>query len=84
MADHRRNLVLIDQTVGDRHRLLRFAGVVTLHQFDFFPFDPTGSVDIRRRLRSTAPVLIAIGRIRPGERPGNADDDIGLSIKSRT
>lgn len=84
VADHRRDLVLIHQPVGDRDRLFRFAGVIPLHQLDFFPFDAAGGVDVRRRLRSPAPILIAIGGVRPGERPGDADDDIGLRGKRRT
>ena len=79
MSHHRCDLVLIDQAVGDRNRLFGFTGVIPLHQLNFFPFNPAGGVDIRCRLRGTTPVLIAIGRIRPGERPGDADNDIGLN-----
>ena len=54
MADHRRDLVLIHQPVGDRDRLFRFAGVIPCTSL-IFSFDAAGGVDVRRRLRSAAP-----------------------------
>ncbi|MND98794.1 hypothetical protein D3C80_911590 [compost metagenome] len=45
VADYADHLVLVDQTVGHRNGLLRLAGIVTLHQHDFFTVDAAGRID---------------------------------------
>ena len=73
MADNRHHLILIDQPVRHRDRLFGFAGVVALHQHDFLAVNAARRVDILRCLRRAFPVLRAIGGVRAGERPGDAD-----------
>ncbi len=80
VADHRRDLVLIHQPVGDRDRLFRFAGVIPCTS-DFSPLMPPAAL-MSAAACEAAPILIAIGGVRPGERPGDADDDIGLRGKT--
>ncbi len=59
MADHGDDLVLVHQAVGHGHGLLRFAGVIPLHQLDLLAVDAARGVDVFRRLGRAAPVLIA-------------------------
>ncbi|MNY36299.1 hypothetical protein D3C86_1707800 [compost metagenome] len=79
MTDHPDDLVLVDQAVGHRHRLLRLAGVVALDQLDRLAVDAAGGVDVGRRLARAAPVLLADRRTGAGVRAGHADQYLGLN-----
>ncbi|VDZ74172.1 Uncharacterised protein [Atlantibacter hermannii] len=83
MADNRRDFGFIHHPVRYRHRLLGFAGVITLHQHYFLAFDAASGVDIFRRLGCALPVLRAVRCVRAGKRASHANFDIRLSIKCR-
>src|SRR5690606_14147414 len=83
MPDNRFDFVLINQTVSDGDGLFRLAGIITLNQLNLFAVDPTSGIDIFGGLSRPMPVLIAIGRVWPGERPCDANDDIRLGGKCR-
>jgi len=73
MAHPRHHFVLIHQPVGNGHRLLGFAGVIALHQHNFFTVYAARRVNVRRGLAGTLPVLRTVGGIRSGKRPGPAN-----------
>ncbi len=52
-----------------------------LNQHNFFAFNSSRRINIRRRLRGPFPVLGAISRIRPGKRSGNTNLHIRLCVK---
>ncbi len=67
MPDHRLDLVLVDETIGDGNGLLRFAGVVTLHQFNLLAVDAARRVDVGDVGGHAAEHLLAKGRIGAGK-----------------
>ena len=50
MPHHGGDFRFVHQPVGHRHRLLRFARVIPLHQHNLFAFDTAGGIDIGHRL----------------------------------
>ena len=61
--------------VGDRHRLLRVAGIVADIQHELLAQHPAGLVQIGDRLLGAFLHLRAERRIFPGDRPGDGDMD---------
>ncbi|MNS77264.1 hypothetical protein D3C72_1108430 [compost metagenome] len=84
MADHADHLVLVDQTVGHGHGLLRLAGVIALDQDDFLAVHATGGVDLVGRCLRTFHVLLAKRCVSPGHRARYTDLDVGLNIRRNT
>ena len=77
MADHELDAVA-DELVGDRHALLRIGHVVAVAHGDLLADDAAGRVDVLDRLLGAVLELRAEGGVRAGERPGDADLDLGL------
>src|SRR5690606_38686153 len=84
MADHSDSLVLVDQPVGHRHRLLGLTGIVGLNQPDLLAVDAACGIEIFCCLSRTAPVLLAKRSIGPGMRTGNADNHVCLCERRNT
>ncbi|MNJ15992.1 hypothetical protein D3C77_102480 [compost metagenome] len=81
---HASDLVLVNQTVGHGHCLLRFTGVIALDQNDLLAVDTARFVDgISRRL-GTFHVLLAKRCVGTGHRACYTDLDVGLNIRRNT
>src|ERR1700674_2833823 len=68
-----------DELVGDRHALLRVGHVVARLELELLAQDAASLVDVLDRLPDALAQLCAEGRIRAGDRPGDADLDLGVS-----
>ena len=78
------DLVLIDQTVGNRYSLLGLTGIVARHQLDLLAVNPACLVDcIRSRLR-TLHVLLAKCSVGTGHRARHTDFHISLNKRRNT
>ncbi|MNS38269.1 hypothetical protein D3C72_705140 [compost metagenome] len=75
---------LVGQVLGDRHSLFRFAGVIALDQYDFFPVDPARRVDRIGRRLCTLHVLFAKCRVGACHWSRYADLDVSLSKRRNT
>ena len=66
-----------DELVGDRHALLGIGHVVALLEGDLLAEDAAGLVDIVDRLLRALHQLRPEGRVRSGDRAGDAHLDLG-------
>ncbi len=76
MAGHELD-ALRHHLVGDRHRLLRIAGIVADFQHQLLAVDAARRIDVGHRHFGAALELLAEGRILAGDRTGDADRDVG-------
>jgi hypothetical protein len=66
------------ELVGDRHGLLRIAGVVADAEHQLFAQDAAGRVEVGHGHFRAAPHLLAEGGVLSGHRPGGRDLDFRL------
>ena len=78
MADDEMNAVA-DEFVGDRDALLGIGDVVALLDRDLLAEDAARLVEVIGRLTDALRQLRAKRRVRPGDRTGDADRDLGVS-----
>ena len=75
---------LVGQVLGDRHSLFRFAGVIALDQYDFFPVYAARCVDRIGRSLCTLHVLLAKCRVGACHRTRHTDFHISLCKRRNT
>ena len=67
-----------NEPVGNGNSLLRIRGVIAKGQDHLFAVDAAIRIDRLGCHRGAATELFAHGRVRPGQRPGNSDQYLGL------
>ncbi|CAM5566029.1 hypothetical protein SSTU70S_07087 [Stutzerimonas stutzeri] len=82
MADHELHAV-VDDLVGDRHGLLRIAGVVVAYALELLAVHPAGLVDLLDGHLGPDELHVPVLRDRSGHRAGHSDPD-GIGRKRVT
>ena len=67
------------ELVGDRHGLLRVAGVVAHFQLDLLAQDTAGGIQVGDSLIGASLHLLTESGVLAGHGAGDRDDDIGIS-----
>jgi len=75
MASHELD-ALRHHLVGNRHGLLRIAGIVTDFENEFFAIDSAGGVDVSHRHFGSALQLLTESGILAGDRAGDGDGNV--------